>query len=62
MLILTRRLNESIVITDSNDNALAQIVVTKIDKNQVKLGIDTSIDNKIWRNEVHERIMLQGEK
>ena len=56
MLILTRRLNESIVITDSNDNALAQIVVTKIDKNQVKLGIDAPGCNKIYRSDLYERI------
>lgn len=56
MLILTRRTNESIIITDSNNNILAQIVVTNIDKNQVKLGIDTPVCNKIYREEVYERI------
>ena len=56
MLILTRRTNESIIITDSNNNPLAQIVVTNIDKNQVKLGIDTPVCNKIYREEVYERI------
>jgi carbon storage regulator CsrA len=56
MLILTRRTNESIIITDSNNNTLAQIVVTNIDKNQVKLGIDTPVCNKIYREEVYERI------
>jgi carbon storage regulator CsrA len=56
MLILTRRLNESLVITDSNDNPLAQIAVTKIDKNQVKLGIDTPVCNKIYRSELLERM------
>lgn len=56
MLILTRRTNESIIITDSDNNTLAQIVVTNIDKNQVKLGIDTPVCNKIYREEVYERI------
>lgn len=56
MLILTRRTNESIIITDSNNDILAQIVVTNIDKNQVKLGIDTPVCNKIYREEVYERI------
>lgn len=55
MLILTRRTNESIIITDSNNNTLAQIVVTNIDKNQVKLGIDTPVCNKVYRNELLER-------
>lgn len=59
MLILTRRTNESVIITDSNDDILAQIVVIKIDKNQVKLGINTSIDNKIWRSEIYERILQE---
>ena len=57
MLILTRKVDESIVITDSNDNPLAQIAVTKIDKNQVKLGIDTPVCNKIYREEVYERMI-----
>ena len=54
MLILTRRINESIIITDNNDDILAQITVTKIDKNQVKLGIDTPVCNKIYRSELYE--------
>lgn len=54
MLILTRKINESIIITDSNDDILAQITVTKIDKNQVKLGIDTPVCNKIYRSELYE--------
>ena len=56
MLILTRRTNESIIIIDSDNNTLAQIVVTNIDKNQVKLGINTSVDSKIWRSELYERM------
>lgn len=55
MLILTRRINESIIITDGDNNAFAQIVVTNIGKNQVKLGINTLAGYKIWRNEVYER-------
>jgi carbon storage regulator CsrA len=54
MLILTRKINESIIITDNNDDILAQITVTKIDKNQVKLGIDTPVCNKIYRSELYE--------
>lgn len=54
MLILTRKINESIIITDSNDDIFAQITVTKIDKNQVKLGIDTPVCNKIYRSELYE--------
>lgn len=54
MLILTRKVDESIIITDSNNDILAQIVVTNIDKNQVKLGIDTPVCNKIYRSELLE--------
>lgn len=54
MLILTRKINESIIITDNNDDILAQITVTKIDKNQVKLGIDTPVCNKVYRKELYE--------
>ena len=56
MLILTRRTNESIIITDNNNAVLAQIVVVDIDKNQTKLGICTPAGNKIYRNEVYDRI------
>ena len=54
MLILTRRINEGVVVTDSDDNILAQVVVVKIDKNQVKLGIDTPVCNEAYRSELYE--------
>lgn len=56
MLILTRRTNESVIITDSSNNMLAQIVVTDIDKNQTKLGISAPACNKVYRNELYEEI------
>lgn len=56
MLILTRRTNESIIITDNNNAVLAQIVVTDIDKNQTKLGICAPAGNKVYRKELHEKI------
>lgn len=54
MLILTRRVNEGVIITDSDNNTLAKIVVVKIDKNQVKLGIDTPVCNEAYRSELYE--------
>jgi carbon storage regulator CsrA len=54
MLILTRRINEGVVVTDSDDNILAQVTVVKIDKNQVKLGIDTPVGNEAYRSELYE--------
>lgn len=59
MLVLTRRVGESIAITDSNNNVLAQIVVANINKNQVKIGIDTSVDYKILRNELYEHFLQE---
>lgn len=56
MLVLTRRTNESIIITDGNNDMIAQIFVTNINKNQAKIGIDTLADYKIWRKEVYERM------
>lgn len=54
MLILTRRINEGVVIVDSDNNILAKIAVVKIDKNQVKLGIDTPVCNEAYRSELYE--------
>jgi carbon storage regulator CsrA len=56
MLILTRRINEGVIVADSDDNILAQVTVTNIDKNQVKLGIDTPVCNKAYRSELYEKI------
>ncbi len=54
MLVLTRRLNETIVINDD-----IEITITKIDGHQIKLGIDAPKDIKVHRKEVYEKIKGQ---
>lgn len=51
MLVLTRRLGESITI---NDNI--KIIVVEIDGNQVKLGIEAPREIEIYREELYEKI------
>ncbi len=51
MLVLTRRLGESINIGDN-----IKITVVDIDGKQVKIGIEAPKDISIFREEVYERI------
>ncbi len=47
MLILTRKLGESIIIGDN-----IKITVVKIDKQQIKLGVDASKNVIVEREEI----------
>lgn len=51
MLVLTRRLGESITIGDN-----IKVTVVDIDGNQIKLGIEAPRDIEIYREELFERI------
>jgi carbon storage regulator len=51
MLILTRRLNESLIINDD-----IKVTVLSIKGNQVKIGIDAPKEVEIHREEIHQRI------
>ncbi len=51
MLVLTRRLGESITIGDN-----IKVTVVDIDGNQVKLGIEAPRNIEIYREELFERI------
>ena len=49
MLVLERRVQEAIMIGD------VRVVVTSIEGNRVKLGIDADRSIPVWREEIHKR-------
>ncbi len=57
MLVLTRRLGESIWI---NDNI--KIVVQSVRGNQVRLGISAPKETTIHREEIYQKIQLENKQ
>lgn len=55
MLILTRRISESIIIGDD-----VKITVLGVKGNQVRLGIDAPKDLSVHREEIYARIQKEG--
>lgn len=57
MLILTRKLNEEIVI-DSN----VRIKILALNDNQLKIGIEAPQNVKIFRGELYDKIIQEMEE
>ena len=54
MLLLTRKIGESIII----DGGI-KITVADIQSNQVRIGIDAPKDVKVYREEIVERMLAE---
>lgn len=53
-LVLTRKIDEEIIISNSNKKVLCSIAVSKIDRNNVRLSFEAEPDLRIDRKEVFE--------
>jgi carbon storage regulator len=56
MLILTRRVSESVIIGDN-----VKVTVLGVKGNQVRLGIDAPKTVSVHREEIYQRIQDEGE-
>ncbi len=52
MLILSRKVNESLIISVPGQDEPIEIVVTELTAGQVRIGIQASQGCKIWRKEL----------
>ena len=57
MLILTRRVGESIMIGDDT-----KVVVLSVQGSQVRVGIDAPSDVTVHREEIYERIQRERQQ
>ncbi len=60
MLILTRRVGESIIIIETPAGKRIQVTVLGVKGNQVRIGTDAPDDINIVREELLERLQSQG--
>ncbi len=59
MLILTRRLSESIIIGGEGKSGKVTVTVLGVKGNQVRLGIDAPRDISVHREEIYQRIQKE---
>lgn len=57
MLILTRRIGESLIIGDD-----VEVHVLGVKGNQVRIGVDAPIDVTVHREEIYELIKAEEDK
>ena len=57
MLILTRRIGETLTIGE--DDELSLVTVLGINGNQVKIGVDAPNDIMVHRQEIYDRIKAE---
>ncbi len=55
MLILTRRIGETLMINDD-----VKVTVLGIKGSQIRIGIDAPKDVQVHRSEIYEKIKLEG--
>jgi carbon storage regulator len=57
MLVLSRKVNQSIVIGDD-----VRVVIVSVDRDQVKLGIEAPREVTVHRSEVYEEIKQAAQR
>ena len=55
MLVLSRKGGESVIIVSPQGTSV-EVIVTKVDYNQAKIGINAPADFKIFRKEIYDRM------
>lgn len=55
MLVLSRKNGESVIIVSPQGTSI-EVLVTKVDYNQAKIGIDAPADFKIFRREIYDQV------
>ncbi len=58
MLILTRRIGESVIIGEKMD---VQVCILGVNGNQVRVGIEAPVDVPVHREEIAQRIIKERE-